>query len=133
MFYFFFQAEDGIRDGHVTGVQTCALPISFHTVSFTVSYTGSGEDGNVTDEDETDVNNEENENEDEDNPTPQDVQIYIGDMNHDITDVYKEDTIITDTEYTITLTIEEGEEADYKVVRDGEVIRERTISYEEGE
>src|SRR6266508_5263599 len=27
-FVFFFQAEDGIRDGHVTGVQTCALPIS---------------------------------------------------------------------------------------------------------
>src|SRR5439155_3802286 len=27
-FIFFFQAEDGIRDGHVTGVQTCALPIS---------------------------------------------------------------------------------------------------------
>src|SRR5690625_6682404 len=26
--YFFCQAEDGIRDGHVTGVQTCALPIS---------------------------------------------------------------------------------------------------------
>src|SRR5439155_23199683 len=26
---FFFQAEDGIRDGHVTGVQTCALPICF--------------------------------------------------------------------------------------------------------
>src|SRR5437870_6742505 len=24
---FFFQAEDSIRDGHVTGVQTCALPI----------------------------------------------------------------------------------------------------------
>src|SRR5690606_40877461 len=28
-FFFFFQAEDGIRDFHVTGVQTCALPI-FH-------------------------------------------------------------------------------------------------------
>src|SRR5690606_39334400 len=26
-FFFFFQAEDGIRDFHVTGVQTCALPI----------------------------------------------------------------------------------------------------------
>src|SRR5207253_4123712 len=25
--HFFFQAEDGIRYGHVTGVQTCALPI----------------------------------------------------------------------------------------------------------
>src|SRR5690625_7556862 len=30
---FFFQAEDGIRDGHVTGVQTCALPISSYSVS----------------------------------------------------------------------------------------------------
>src|SRR5260370_25245935 len=27
--FFFFQAEDGIRDSSVTGVQTCALPISF--------------------------------------------------------------------------------------------------------
>src|SRR5437870_10340384 len=27
LMFFFFQAEDGIRDGHVTGVQTCALPI----------------------------------------------------------------------------------------------------------
>src|SRR5437763_9766955 len=27
-FFFFFQAEDGIRDTSVTGVQTCALPIS---------------------------------------------------------------------------------------------------------
>src|SRR5215204_1838965 len=29
VFFFFFQAEDGIRDHCVTGVQTCALPISF--------------------------------------------------------------------------------------------------------
>src|SRR5207249_6283688 len=28
--FFFFQAEDGIRDRNVTGVQTCALPISLH-------------------------------------------------------------------------------------------------------
>src|SRR5699024_11479137 len=28
VFVFFFQAEDGIRDRNVTGVQTCALPIS---------------------------------------------------------------------------------------------------------
>src|SRR5699024_4126055 len=32
--YFFFQAEDGIRDRNVTGVQTCALPI---LVSFNIS------------------------------------------------------------------------------------------------
>src|SRR5207249_5447097 len=30
----FFQAEDGIRDRNVTGVQTCALPISFCVGSF---------------------------------------------------------------------------------------------------
>src|SRR5256884_633402 len=29
MYFFFFQAEDGIRDVAVTGVQTCALPIYF--------------------------------------------------------------------------------------------------------
>src|SRR5207248_1617605 len=30
---FFFQAEDGIRDRTVTGVQTCALPISYRPVA----------------------------------------------------------------------------------------------------
>src|SRR5690606_41205087 len=30
--FFFFQAEDGIRDFHVTGVQTCALPISIESL-----------------------------------------------------------------------------------------------------
>src|SRR5699024_11987256 len=34
--FFFFQAEDGIRDRNVTGVQTCALPI------FSYSFTGLG-------------------------------------------------------------------------------------------
>src|SRR2546425_1437803 len=34
IFFFFFQAEDGIRDKLVTGVQTCALPIwIFHSLS----------------------------------------------------------------------------------------------------
>src|SRR2546430_9512802 len=30
LYFFFFQAEDGIRDLTVTGVQTCALPISLY-------------------------------------------------------------------------------------------------------
>ena len=33
MCVFFFQAEDGIRGKHVTGVQTCALPISVRRVN----------------------------------------------------------------------------------------------------
>src|SRR5256885_9620476 len=35
-FFFFFQAEDGIRDYKVTGVQTCALPISLRIPSDTL-------------------------------------------------------------------------------------------------
>src|SRR2546422_6525451 len=32
--FFFFQAEDGIRDVAVTGVQTCALPILLHVLTY---------------------------------------------------------------------------------------------------
>src|SRR5699024_6413477 len=39
VFFFFFQAEDGIRDRNVTGVQTCALPIAFQ-------YYGMGKQNN---------------------------------------------------------------------------------------
>src|SRR2546430_15762922 len=35
LFFFFFQAEDGIRDLTVTGVQTCALPISKDNAGWT--------------------------------------------------------------------------------------------------
>src|SRR5260370_9873951 len=34
LFFFFFQAEDGIRDSSVTGVQTCALPIYLMITDF---------------------------------------------------------------------------------------------------
>src|SRR5688500_19649882 len=47
-FFFFFQAEDGIRDYKVTGVQTCALPIFLngaHDASFTSS--ASADSGNL--------------------------------------------------------------------------------------
>src|SRR5438270_9177027 len=43
-FFFFFQAEDGIRDLTVTGVQTCALPISHYTSVGSLSQTVGGED-----------------------------------------------------------------------------------------
>src|SRR5207302_6870831 len=42
-----FQAEDGIRDFHVTGVQTCALPISSNPIVRKLSFTGSTEIGKV--------------------------------------------------------------------------------------
>src|SRR3989449_1529402 len=40
-FFFFFQAEDGIRDVAVTGVQTCALPISIRHLAMTGTVTES--------------------------------------------------------------------------------------------
>src|SRR6266496_197094 len=49
-FFFFFQAEDGIRDLYVTGVQTCALPISAagRPVGFTeVSFSSAPENGST--------------------------------------------------------------------------------------
>src|SRR5438034_11839089 len=45
-FFFFFQAEDGIRDHCVTGVQTCALPISINGQMYGGMLLGKiGEDG----------------------------------------------------------------------------------------
>src|SRR5437773_7452417 len=43
--FFFFQAEDGIRDRDVTGVQTCALPIYY---SVTVGGVATAKEGGVT-------------------------------------------------------------------------------------
>src|SRR5205823_7193550 len=44
-FFFFFQAEDGIRDKLVTGVQTCALPIYTRTTSLTSTSVSSSSIG----------------------------------------------------------------------------------------
>src|SRR5256886_11072144 len=38
LFFFFFQAEDGIRDLTVTGVQTCALPIYFPALAHSLYF-----------------------------------------------------------------------------------------------
>src|SRR6266496_5135534 len=43
--FFFFQAEDGIRDLYVTGVQTCALPISARRARCRATCTSSGGPG----------------------------------------------------------------------------------------
>src|SRR2546430_7371198 len=47
--FFFFQAEDGIRDLTVTGVQTCALPISTRILQREVNLQSTGEncDGRI--------------------------------------------------------------------------------------
>ncbi|WP_330949032.1 Stk1 family PASTA domain-containing Ser/Thr kinase [Virgibacillus sp. MG-45] len=90
-------------------------PPSTHSITFTVPY------------------NPEEEAEEDEKPTPQTVQIYIGDMNNQISEVYKEDEITKDKEYTIKLMIAPDSNGEYKVIRDGEVVLNKTVAYEEGE
>ena len=54
-------------------------------------------------------------------------------MNHDLSEVYKEEAITEDQEFTITLIIAPNETAEYKVMRDDEVIENESTSYGEGE
>src|SRR5215210_2724997 len=48
-YVFFFQAEDGIRDTSVTGVQTCALPISSEVWQTTCTAVRRGDEGFLID------------------------------------------------------------------------------------
>lgn len=90
-----------------------ALPPKSHTVTFTVPFQPT-------------------ENDEGEWQTEQIVQVYIDDMNNSLSNVFDEDVITSNQEYTLTLVIAPNETATYKVVREGEVIIERTVSYGEG-
>lgn len=66
-------------------------------------------------------------------PIPQSIQIFIEDKDNKISEPYEEFTITETTERTIPLKIEPGETGAYKVVRDGEVILENEIPYNENQ
>ncbi|MER1999670.1 MAG: Stk1 family PASTA domain-containing Ser/Thr kinase, partial [Lysinibacillus sp.] len=71
-------------------------------------------------------------NEDGEQPeqkVPQTVKIYIQDNDHSMVDAFEEMTITADTNYRVKLVIAEGEKAAYRIMRDGTVIAEETISY----
>ncbi|WP_026570409.1 MULTISPECIES: Stk1 family PASTA domain-containing Ser/Thr kinase [Sediminibacillus] len=89
-----------------------------HSVTFTVPYTG---DESIPDDEQQEEKPE------------QEVRIYVGDLDRDITELFKEETITEDTEFTIKLTIPPGEDAEYRVMRDDEMIIEKTVPYEDGE
>lgn len=65
--------------------------------------------------------------------TEQVVRIYVDDMDNNISEVFKEQGILEDTKFTITLTIEPDKQAEYKVMRDDEVIENEKVSYGDGE
>lgn len=110
-------------------------PVS-KTVTFTVPYNPNrqADDGDqAADESNKDKPNKPNKKDKADKPVEQTVKIYIGDNERSISEVSQEDTITEDQAYTITLTIAQNQTAEYKVLRDDEVVINKTVSYEEGE
>ena len=120
------EANTGLVKGSTVSVSISIGPEEkppvFHSVTFTVRYEPL---------EPIEEENEEEEPLDPQDPIEQKVTIYIDDMNNNITEVYKEDYITKDTDYTIRLTIEPNKTASYKVMRD-DVVYE-TKSFEEGE
>ncbi|HHU20379.1 MAG TPA: Stk1 family PASTA domain-containing Ser/Thr kinase [Bacilli bacterium] len=94
-----------------------------HTLKVTVPYTG---DANLPEPDE-------GEDDEGEAPAPvsQQVRIYISDMNNELTDLYEQSSINSDTEFTIRLVIAPNSTATYKIERDDQVIVQKTIAYDE--
>ncbi|SDC64812.1 serine/threonine protein kinase [Terribacillus halophilus] len=114
--------ENGSVDLYVsTGPEN--LPPATHTVTFTVPY--EPEDAQTGDGEGT--------GEGQDEPVPQLVQIYVGDADHDVTELYDERLITEDEEISLTLSIPAGGEAEYRVLRNDEVFLEKTVPYEDRE
>jgi eukaryotic-like serine/threonine-protein kinase len=64
---------------------------------------------------------------------PQEVKIYIDDMTHNITELYDTRYITQTLKKQIELTIQEGQKAEYKVVRDSKVFIDEPVDYNEAE
>ncbi|WP_087972956.1 Stk1 family PASTA domain-containing Ser/Thr kinase [Oceanobacillus rekensis] len=114
------------------------LPLDSRTIVYTVPYQpeplaeeGTEEEGQEEGQEEEQEGQQEQQEQQE--PVEQIVRIYIDDMNNQITDVYEEKAITEDTEFTFTLSIPPGGEAEYIIKRDDEVISNKTETYEEQE
>src|SRR5699024_5684330 len=108
-------------------------PPKAHKVTFTVPFKPDEKDDDDEDSEDSDDEDSEDDKADDKENTEQKDQIYVDYMNEEFSEVFEEDGITEDQEYELTLAIEEGKTAKYKVVRDVEVILERKVAYGEGE
>ncbi|GAB4072428.1 serine/threonine protein kinase PrkC [Barrientosiimonas marina] len=67
----------------------------------------------------------------QDEKPEQTVSVYIGDSNHSIDETYETYTITDDKELKIPLTIAPGSVGEYKVMRDDQVVIDKSVSYKE--
>lgn len=117
------EADTDVEEGETIDVYISIgpdeKPPTSKDVTFTVRYNPDEED---LDEDE-----------DSDEKPEQTVEIYIDDTSHDLSELFQEETITADEEFTITLNLEPDKKGAYKVMRDDEVVIDKTVSDEEGE
>ncbi|WP_068672440.1 Stk1 family PASTA domain-containing Ser/Thr kinase [Oceanobacillus sp. Castelsardo] len=66
-------------------------------------------------------------------PAEKVVRIYIGDTDHNISDLYEDKVITDDEEVSFTLTIAPDSSAEYKVMLEDQLIKEEKVNYEDGE
>lgn len=107
-------------------------PEEISTVNFSHQITIPYEE-QAAESEEDPANDNENENGEESEPEdseplPNNIQIYIDDLERDIETVADEFTITEDTEHSLELIVEEGNSASFRVVRDGEEIIAETVS-----
>ncbi|MFC3388867.1 Stk1 family PASTA domain-containing Ser/Thr kinase [Salinicoccus sesuvii] len=77
-----------------------------------------------------DIPYSDDDSEEGDNTEPVTVEIYIDDKTRSIEDVSDTVEITEDTDYTISLVIQEGEAAAYRIEREGDVVAEEKVPYE---
>ncbi|MCT2538015.1 Stk1 family PASTA domain-containing Ser/Thr kinase [Aquibacillus koreensis] len=101
-----------------------------HELPVTVPYTGR------TVEDDT--NNDTVDNPDENNneptgPEPQEITIYVEDANEDGLEPYIQREITEDTVFNLVLYINPNDVAQYRILRDGELLYEKIVKFEDVE
>jgi len=91
-----------------------------------IPYEAPTTDEETSEEDED--NQDQDNNQEETTAEPVDIQIYKDDLENDMDTVAHELTITEDTDYFLNFAVEEGNEARYRVDRNGETIIEETVS-----
>lgn len=61
----------------------------------------------------------------------QNIRVEIQDKNHTLSEPVEVFEILSDTPYNIQLTIEDGKDASYRIIRDSEIILEGKVNYKD--
>ncbi|RDW17884.1 Stk1 family PASTA domain-containing Ser/Thr kinase [Oceanobacillus chungangensis] len=123
------EVEEGTTVDVYISIGPVEKPHASHTITYTVPYKPMPPEN----PEEVEQDNPEETPQEQVEPVEQNVKIYIGDANNDITNVYREVSITEDTPVTFTLSIAPGSEAEYVITRDDEEIVRDTVLYEDGE